>query len=71
MTEYVSHALSDAAKQAAVLLYAQGINPFFENLMQNADSVFCFEESPREIPRQMAKAHPRARENQRTLEAHS
>jgi hypothetical protein len=54
-----------------VLLYAQGIDPFFEDLVQNADRVFYFEEGPREIPRQVAKAHPRARENQRTLEAYS
>jgi hypothetical protein len=71
MTEYVSHALCDAAKEAAVLLYAQGIDPFFEDLVQNADRVFYFEEGPRETPRLAAKAHPRARENQRTLEAYS
>ena len=71
MTEYVSHALSDAAKEAAVLLYAPGIDPFFEDLVQNADRVFYFEEAPRETPRLVAKAHPRTRENQRTLEAYS
>ena len=71
MTEYVSHALCDAAKEAAVLLYAPGIDPFFEDLVQNADRVFYFEEGPRETPRLAAKAHPRARENQRTLEAYS
>ena len=71
MTEYVSHALCDAAKEAAVLLYAPGIDPFFEDLVQNADRVFYFEEGPREIPRLAAKAHPRTRENQRTLEAYS
>jgi DNA polymerase I len=71
MTEYVSHALSDAAKEAAVLLYAPGIDPFFEDLVENADRMFYFEEGPRETPRLAAKAHPRARENQRTLEAYS
>jgi hypothetical protein len=71
MTEYVSHALSDAATEAAVLLYAQGTDPSFEDLVQNADRVFYFEEGPREIPRLVAKAHPRARENQTTLEAYS
>jgi hypothetical protein len=71
MTEYVSHALCDAAKEAAVLLYAPGIDPFFEDLVQNADRVFYFEESPRESPRLVAKAHPQARETQRTLEAYS
>ncbi len=43
----------------------------FEVLVQNADRVFYFEEGPREIPRLTAKTHPRARENQRTLEAYS
>jgi len=71
MTEYVSHALSDAAKEAAVLLYASGIDPYFEDLVQNADRVFYFEEGPREKPRLVAKAHPRARESQITLEAYS
>jgi hypothetical protein len=46
MVEYVSHALSDAAKEAAMLLY-------------------------RETPRMLARPHPRARENQTTLEAYS
>jgi len=71
MTEYISHALCDAAKEAAVLLYASGIDPFFEDLVQNADRVFYFEEGPREIPRLATKAHPRARETQRTLKAYS
>jgi DNA polymerase I len=71
MTEYIYHALSDAAKEAAVLLYAQGIDPFFENLVQNADRVFYFEEGPREKPRLAAKSHQRARENQTTQEAYS
>jgi hypothetical protein len=39
--------------------------------VQNADRVFCFEEGPREIPRLVAKAQPRTKENQRTLEAYS
>jgi len=73
----VSHALCDAAKEAAVLLYAQGIDPFFEDLVQNADRVFHFEEGPREIPQLAAKSRPPARaaratrEKQRTLEAYS
>ena len=54
-----------------MLLYAQGIDPFFEDLVQNADRVFYFEEGPREIPRLVAKAHPGTRENQTTLEAYS
>jgi hypothetical protein len=70
MTEYVSYALCDAAKEATVLLYAQEIDPFFEDLVQNADRVFYFEEGPRENPRLAAKVHPRTRENQRTLEAY-
>ena len=71
MTEYVSHALSDAAKEAAVLLYSREIDPFFEDLVLNADRVFYSEEGPREISRQVAKVHPRTMENQRTLTAYS
>jgi hypothetical protein len=39
--------------------------------VQNADRVFYFEEGPREKPRLVAKAYPRARESQTTLEAYS
>lgn len=44
MVEYVSHALSDASKEAAVLLYSPAVDPFLEDLMRNADRVFCFDE---------------------------
>ena len=71
MTEYVSQAMRDAAKDATVLLYAQGIDPYFEDLSRNADRVFYFEEGPRATPRLVAKAHPRAKKNQTTLEAYS
>jgi hypothetical protein len=39
--------------------------------VENADRMFYFEEGPRETPRLAAKAHPRTRENQRTLETYS
>jgi len=71
MTEYVSHALRDASKEAAVLLYAAGIDPFFEDLVKSADRAFYFEDSPRERPRMVAKMHPRARGAQTSLEAFS
>ena len=47
MTEYVSLALRDAAKETAVLLYAPGADPYFEELVKNADRAFYFDEGPR------------------------
>src|SRR5512136_1549799 len=46
MVEYVSHALSDAGKEAAVLLYSPGSDTFLEELSKNADQVFYFDEGP-------------------------
>jgi hypothetical protein len=37
MVEYISHALSDAAKKAALLLYSPGPDPFLKELAKNAD----------------------------------
>jgi len=54
MVEYVSHALSDAAKDASVLLYSPAVDPFLEDLMKNADRVFYFEGGPRAAPRMRA-----------------
>ena len=71
MTEYISHAMREAAQDAAVLLYAPEIDPYFEDLVKNADRVFYFEDGPRETPRMVAKAHPRARGAQTSLEAFS
>jgi len=34
MVEYVSHALSDASKEAAVLLYSPAVDPFLEDLIK-------------------------------------
>jgi hypothetical protein len=63
MTEYVSLALREAAKEAAVLLYAPGTDPYFEELVKNADRVFYFDEGPKAEARVVAKT------NQTTLEA--
>lgn len=71
MVEYISHALSDAAKEAAVLLYSPAVDPFLEDLMKNADRVFYFDEGPRAAPRMVAKALPKTQRNQTTLEAFS
>ena len=71
MTEYVSQAMREAAKDATVLLYAPGADPYFEDLTRNADRVFYFEEGPRASPRIIAKAHPREQKSQTTLEAYS
>ncbi len=69
MVDYVSHALSDAAKEAAVLLYSPGADPFLEELAKSADRVWYFEEGPRSSPRLVSKARPQALKNQATLEA--
>ena len=65
MAEYVSCALKDAAKEAAVLLYSPAMDPFLEELTKGADRVFCFREELK-APRSCAK--PRTR-SQTTLEA--
>jgi hypothetical protein len=48
MVEYVAQALADASKEAAVLLYSPGLDPFLEELALNADRVWYFEEGPRD-----------------------
>lgn len=51
MAEYVSQELREASKEAAVLLYAPGADPYFEELTRNDDRVFYFEEGPKAAPR--------------------
>ncbi len=68
MTEYVSQAMRDAAKEAAVLLYAPGVDPFLEELIKNADRVFSFNEMPRAETKITAKAKARAQGSQTSLE---
>ncbi len=60
MTEYVSLALREASKEAAILLYAPGADPYLEDLVKNADRVFYFDEVPRAKTKIAAKANPRA-----------
>lgn len=69
MTEYVSQAMREAAKEATVLLYAPGADPFLEELVANADRVFYFNEGPRAEARIVSKASPRTQKSQTTLEA--
>jgi DNA polymerase I len=71
MVEYVSRALSDAAKESAVLLYSPGSDPFLEDLARNADRVWYFDEGPRASPRLVTKSSPKAEKSQTTLEAFS
>ena len=71
MVEYVSRAMSDAAKEATVLLYAQGTDPILEELAKNADRVWYFDEGPRTAPRLVVKSYPKAERSQITLEAFS
>lgn len=67
MTEYVSQAMVEAAKESAVLLYAPAADSFLEEMVKNADRVFYFNEGPRVA----AKANPRTQKSQTTLEAFS
>ena len=55
MTDYVSRAMSDAAKEAAMLLYSPSSDPFLEDLARNADRVWYFDEGPRASPRLVSK----------------
>ncbi len=71
MTEYVSQAMRECAKEAAVLLYAPGADPYLEELVKNADRVFYFDEGPRAEARIVAKAVPKTSRSQTTLEAFS
>ena len=48
--------MSDAAKEAAVLLYSLELDTFLEDLTRNADRVFYFDEGPRTTPRLVTKA---------------
>ncbi len=59
MTEYVSLALREAAKEVAVLLYVPGTDPFLEELIKHADRVFYFDEGRRADARVIAKANAR------------
>jgi DNA polymerase I len=63
MAEYVSQAMREASNEAAVLLYAPGADPYFEELVKNADRVFYFDEGPRAEARVVAKAIPRLEES--------
>jgi hypothetical protein len=69
MTEYISKSMSDAAKEAAVLLYSPGTDTFLEELTRNADRVFYFEEGPRASTKLVSKAYPKAQKSQTSLEA--
>ena len=71
MIGLASQATSDAAKEAALLLYSPGTDPFLEDMTRNADRVFYFEERPRAAAKLISKAYPKARKSQTTLEAFS
>ena len=46
------------------------LDPFVEELAQNSDRVFYFEEGPSDSPRLLAKSNPKIK-NQATLETFS
>jgi hypothetical protein len=59
MIDLASQAMSDAAKEAALLLYSQGINTFLEDLTGNANRIFYFDEGPRATTKVISKAYSR------------
>ena len=63
--------MREAAKEATVLLYSPGVDPYLEELIKKADHVFHFDERPRAETRIAAKVNPRAQKSQTTLEAFS
>jgi hypothetical protein len=69
MIDLASQTISDAAKEAAALLYSPVTDPFLEDLTRNADLVFYFDEGPRASMKLISKAYLRAQKSQRTLEA--
>jgi hypothetical protein len=71
MVEYISHAMRDTSKDAAVLLYSPAVDPFLEDLIKDADRAFYFEDGPRAAPKIVAKALPKTQKDQTTLEAFS
>jgi hypothetical protein len=71
MAEVVSKAMREASKDAAILLYSLGADPYFEELVKNADRVFYFDEGPRAETRIIAKSNPRTQKSQTTLKAFS
>ena len=68
MAWYLSKAMKEAANEAAVLLYAPGVDPSFEELTKDADRIYYFAEAPRDAPRMQAKAFSKMK-NQTTLGA--
>jgi hypothetical protein len=69
MTEYVSGVLKETAKAATVLLYAAASDSYFEELIKNADRVFCFHERTETPTKRAAKADSKMPVSQTTLEA--
>ena len=55
MIDLASQAMSDAAKEAIVLLYSPGTDTFLEDLTRNADRVFYFDEGPRASTKLISK----------------
>jgi DNA polymerase I len=66
MAWYLSKAMRETAHEASVLLYAPGIDPFFEDLVGGADRVFYFQDGPRVVPKLQAKVYSKMK-NQTTL----
>jgi len=63
--------MREAAKEATILLYAPGVDPYLEEPVRNANRVFYFDEGPRAETKVAVKASPRAQRSQTTQEAFS
>ena len=59
--------MSDAAKEAAILLYLPVTGAFLEDLTRNADRIFYFEEGPSAAPKLISKANLTAQKSQTAL----
>ena len=62
MVEYVSRAMKEAAQEATMLLYSPGLDPFVEELAQNSDHIFYFEEGPRDFAQTPGQIKPEDQE---------
>ena len=69
MIDLTFQAMSDASKEAAVLLYSSVTDTFLEDMARNADGVFYFDEGTRATTKLISKACPKKQKGQRTLDA--
>ena len=71
MVEYVAHHMRQTSREATVLLYSPGQDPYLEKITKLADRVFCFYEMPETPAKGRAKVDHMTARAQATLEAYS